>query len=97
MLFTSAPAKIIRKRRRWRRCSKSSPARWLPTGAALTQRPWLGGSEYGLADIAYVPWLLRARETLGVSFEAYPSVSAWLDRLLERPAVAAEAELVAAL
>src|SRR3954470_24368865 len=27
---------------------------------SLAVRPWLGGAEYGLADIAYVPWVLRA-------------------------------------
>ena len=44
--------------------------------AALEQRAWLGGSAYGLADIAYVPWVLRARDMLGVSLEAFPAVSA---------------------
>ena len=65
--------------------------------AALAVRSWLGGGEYGLADIAYVPWVLRARDMLGVSFDPYPTVTAWVDRLLEHPAVVAEAELVAAL
>jgi glutathione S-transferase len=65
--------------------------------AGLTERAWLGGREYGLADIAYVPWLLRARDTLGVSLDAYSALAGWIDRVLERPAVAAEAELVAAL
>ena len=65
--------------------------------AALAGRPWLGGSAYGLADIAYVPWLLRARESLGVELEPYEALSDWLGRLLDRPAVAAEAALVAAL
>jgi stringent starvation protein A len=65
--------------------------------AALDIRPWLGGAEYGLADIAYVPWLLRAREMLGVEYDRFPALSAWLDRLLLRPAVAAEAGLVASL
>jgi glutathione S-transferase len=64
---------------------------------ALAVRPWLGGADYGLADIAFVPWVLRARDMLGVSFELYPAIAAWVDRLLARPAVAAEAELVAAL
>ena len=27
--------------------------------AALEVHPWLGGAEFGLADAAYVPWLLR--------------------------------------
>ena len=65
--------------------------------SALAVWPWLGGSAYGLADIAYVPWVLRARDMLDVSLEIYPSLENWLARLLERPAVAAEAQLVAAL
>jgi glutathione S-transferase len=65
--------------------------------AALAERPWLGGPEYGLADIAYVPWILRARDMLGVRLDGLPAIAAWLARLEERPAVAAEAGIVAAL
>ena len=65
--------------------------------AALTQRAWLGGSEYGLADIAYVPWVLRARDMLGVSLEEFPAVAAWLERLVQRPSIAIEADVIAAL
>jgi glutathione S-transferase len=64
---------------------------------SLTVRPWLGGAEYGLADIAYIPWVLRARETLDVSLAPHPALAAWVERLVARPAVAAEAALVAAL
>ena len=64
--------------------------------AALAAQPWLTGAEYGLADIAYVPWLLRARDMLGVDVDAFPAVRSWLSRLEERPAVAREAEVVAA-
>lgn len=64
---------------------------------ALEERPWLGGMEYGLADIAYIPWILRARESMGVAFEPYPAVGEWLARLLGRPAVAEEAHVVAGL
>jgi glutathione S-transferase len=63
--------------------------------AVLQARPWLGGSEYGLADIAYAPWVLRARDMLGVPIAG--AVAEWVERLLERPAVAAEAQVVAAL
>ena len=63
----------------------------------LEARPWLGGSAYGLADIAYVPWVLRARQLLGLDFGPYPALRDWVARLLERPAVAAEAGIVAAL
>jgi glutathione S-transferase len=65
--------------------------------AALTEQPFLGGAEYGLADIAHVPWILRTRDNLGVDLGRFPALSAWLARLEERPAVAAEAGIVAAL
>ena len=65
--------------------------------ALLASRPWLGGREYGLADIAYLPWILRARDMLDVSLEPFPALSDWVARLEDRPAVAAEAEIVAAL
>jgi glutathione S-transferase len=60
-------------------------------------RPYLSGGDYGLADIAYVPWVIRARERMGVESDGYPHVLDWLERLSARPAVAAELELVAAL
>jgi glutathione S-transferase len=65
--------------------------------AELVGRPFLGGAEFGLADIAYVPWLLRTRDMLGVDLDGLPSLTAWLARLEERPTVAAEAGIVAAL
>jgi stringent starvation protein A len=65
--------------------------------AVLGTRPFLAGTEYGLADIAYVPWFLRARDMLGVDLDGVPAVADWLSRLEERPAVAAEAGIVAAL
>ena len=65
--------------------------------ASLAAQPFLAGAEYSLADIAYFPWILRARDMLGVDFEPYPALAAWLARLEERPAIAAEAGIVAAL
>ena len=65
--------------------------------AALAARSWLTGDAYGLADIAYVPWVLRARDMLGVSLDPYPAVAAWVERMVERPAVAQEVDVVAAL
>lgn len=65
--------------------------------ALLEAQPWLTGRAYGLADIAYVPWVLRAQTTLGVELAPFPAVEDWLGRMLERPAVAAESEVVAAL
>jgi glutathione S-transferase len=65
--------------------------------AALVERPWLGGGDYGLADIAYVPWVLRARSRMGVDLDPYPALGEWLARLLDRPAVAEEDHVVAGL
>lgn len=65
--------------------------------AALERRPWLTGREYGLADIAYVPWVLRARDMLGVPLEELPALRSWLERLERRPAIAREVDVVAAL
>ena len=53
--------------------------------------------DYGLADIAYVPWLIRLRELLGFELAPYPAIEAWVEVLLERPAVRAELDVVAAL
>jgi glutathione S-transferase len=63
----------------------------------LASTPWLSGRAFGLADIAFLPWLLRATESLGVELEPWPDLAAWVERACERPSVAAERELVAAL
>ena len=63
--------------------------------AALEGAAYLGGRAYGLADIAYVPWVLRAEARLGVDLEPFPALAAWLERVCERPAAAAEVELAA--
>jgi glutathione S-transferase len=62
---------------------------------ALKAQPYLSGREFGLADIAYVPWILRGLERFGL--ELGPSTADWLDRCSERPGVAAERAVVAAL
>lgn len=65
--------------------------------ALLGGQPYLSGAEYGLADIALVPWVLRARDMLGVELDGFPALADWLGRLEQRPAIAAEAGVVAAL
>jgi glutathione S-transferase len=64
--------------------------------AVLEAQPFLTGREFGLADIAYVPWILRARDRMGVALASFPAVEEWVERLSGRPSVAAELELVAA-
>jgi glutathione S-transferase len=46
---------------------------------------------YGLADIAYAPWLIRLRDMLGYDLSSYPALSARLDELAD------ELDVVAAL
>jgi glutathione S-transferase len=65
--------------------------------ATLAEAPFLTGEAFGLADIAFVPWVIRARDMLGVSLEPYPHVHGWLARLAERPSIAAEIAVVAGL
>jgi glutathione S-transferase len=62
----------------------------------LEERPFLNGFEFGLADIAYFPWLPRAQSRFGIDLGPYPSLAAWVDQLSERPSISAELELVAA-
>jgi glutathione S-transferase len=50
---------------------------------------------YGFAAIAYLPWILRARDMLGVQLPAH--LEEWLAEVSERPAVREELAVLAAL
>ena len=63
----------------------------------VVAKPYLTGGSFGLADIAYVPWLLRLRDLLGVSLDDHRALEDWLGRVEERPSVASEVGVVAAL
>jgi glutathione S-transferase len=63
----------------------------------LASSPYLGGSTFSLADIGYVPWVIRAEARAAVDLGPYDNLRAWLARLAERSSVAAELEVVAAL
>jgi glutathione S-transferase len=65
--------------------------------ALLEGRPFLSGREFGLADIAYVPWILRARDRLDVDLGRFSALADWLARLEVRPSIAAEIEVVGSL
>jgi glutathione S-transferase len=71
-------------------------ARLAALDARLAESPFLAGRSYGLADIAWFPWLPRAGAYLGTPLNDYAAIAAWLDRLAERPAVKAELDTVAA-
>jgi glutathione S-transferase len=65
--------------------------------AALQEQRFLSGLEFGLADIAYIPWILRARDRMDVDLDRFPALSEWVSRLAERPSIAAELDVVASL
>jgi glutathione S-transferase len=50
---------------------------------------------WGFAAIAYLPWVVRARDMLGVELSAH--VDAWVRECSERDSVRAELELVATM
>ena len=57
----------------------------------LAASPFLGGDEYGIADIASYPWAVNAggslKELLGDSLAVKPALRRWLDTVGARPAV----------
>ena len=65
--------------------------------AKLALRPYLGGMDYGFADIAWFPWVPRAQAYLELDLRLYPAITDWLERLAERPAIVAELDVVAAM
>ncbi len=64
--------------------------------AMLTHLPYLTGRSFGLADVGYVPWVIRARDVMDVPLDPFPALCEWLERLAERPSIAAELEVVGA-
>jgi len=63
----------------------------------LQGQRFLSGREFGLADVAYVPWILRARDRMDVDLERFPALSEWVVRVEQRPSIAAELDVVASL
>jgi len=59
--------------------------------------PFLSGREFGIADAGYLPWILRAETMLDVDLDQYAALAEWVARTGERPSVAAETTLLAAL
>jgi len=55
----------------------------------LGTTPWLGGAEYGIADIASYPWARNIPALLGApAAEKYKNVMRWVATIDARPAVA---------
>jgi len=51
----------------------------------LSEAPYLAG-DYSIADIASWPWA-RIAHKLGQSFDDFPKLKEWVDRIYDRPAV----------
>jgi glutathione S-transferase len=71
--------------------------RLIDLDSLLMMNAFLTGPEFGIADAAYLPWILRARGNLDVDLEPYPALADWVSRATQRPSVTAELELLAAL
>lgn len=66
-------------------------------GAQLGEGGFVVGSSYSLADIAYVPWILRAELVLGMSVREDENIASWLERLEEREPIRTERAVVGSL
>lgn len=54
----------------------------------LATHPFLAGDDYSIADIATLPWIGSVpRIPTLATFDPWPNVAAWRERLLQRPAV----------
>jgi GST-like protein len=54
---------------------------------SLSESTYLAGEEYSVADISTWTWV-RMAESFDISFETYPHVKKWVDKIAERDAVA---------
>jgi GST-like protein len=60
----------------------------------LGQTEYLGGSEYTIADVATFPWARNVKMLIGEAAADYPKLTAWVEKLDKRPAVARSVALV---
>ena len=50
----------------------------------LAKSPWLAGSRFSLADIAWMPLYFTLMELAGYNFEPFPHVRDWAERVSQR-------------
>jgi GST-like protein len=62
----------------------------------LSQKQYIGGSDYSIADIATFPWL-RSWERQGIVLGEYPYLQDWFNKMAERPAVQRGVKVLAEL
>ncbi len=62
----------------------------------LAKSKYIGGNEYGIADIAIFPWL-RSWKNQGIDWNDFPHLRGWFDEVSARPAVMRGVEVLATL
>ena len=62
----------------------------------LAKSRYIGGAEYGIADIAIFPWL-RSWKNQGIAWNDFPHLKGWFDEVAARPAVMRGVEVLANL
>jgi GST-like protein len=60
----------------------------------LAKSRYIGGHEYGIADMAIFPWL-RSWKNQGIDWADYPHLKGWFDEIGARPAVQRGVEVLA--
>ena len=62
----------------------------------LAKSKYIGGPDYGIADIAVFPWL-RSWKNQGITWNDFPHLKGWFDEVAARPAVTRGVEVLADL
>jgi GST-like protein len=62
----------------------------------LAKSRYIGGPDYGIADMAIFPWL-RSWKNQGIEWVDYPHLKGWFDEVAARPAVMRGVEVLAGL
>ena len=61
----------------------------------IAKRRYIGGDEYGIADMAIFPWL-RSWKNQGIDWNDFPNLKGWFDEIGARPAVVRGVDVLAA-
>ena len=61
----------------------------------IAKRRYIGGDEYGIADMAIFPWL-RSWKNQGIDWNDFPNLKGWFDEIGARLAVVRGVEVLAA-
>ena len=62
----------------------------------LAKSRYIGGEDYGIADMAIFPWL-RSWKNQGIALDDFPHLKGWFDEIATRPAVMRGVEVLSGL